>query len=66
MKTAIAVIKKVGITNLAKIFPPKELLGLAKEAPLFAADALLTAVQRHTDCFDDYLPALNRSGFDFE
>ncbi len=66
VKTAIAVIRKVGLTNLAKIFPPKELLGLAKEAPVFAVDALLTAIQKRTDCLDDHLPPLNRSGFDFE
>ena len=66
VKTAIAVIRKVGLGTLAKLFPPKELLGLAMEAPLFAADALLTAIQKHTDIIDDCLPALNRSGFDFE
>jgi len=66
VETAIAVIRKVGVKTLAQLFPPKELLGLAKEAPLFAADALLTAIQKHTDIIDDFLPALNRSGFDFE
>jgi len=66
VKTALTVIRKVGFENLAKVFPPREIIDLAKEAPLFAADALLTAVQKHTDVLDDYLPVLNRSGFDFE
>ena len=66
VKTAIAVIRKVGLKTLAQLFPPEELLSLAKEAPIFAVDALLTAIQRHTDILDDWLPELNRSGFDFE
>ncbi|MFH1530854.1 MAG: NAD(P)-binding protein [Pseudomonadota bacterium] len=66
VRTAIAVIRKVGLETLVKLFPPRELLSLAMEVPLFAADALLTAIQRHTDVLDDCLPALNRSGFDFE
>ena len=66
VEVAWAMIRHVGLGNLAKIFPVDELLGLAKEAPIFALDAMLTAIQVHTDILDSCLPTLNRSGFDFE
>jgi hypothetical protein len=65
VQVAAAMVRKVGLQSLAHIFPHRELPQLLAFPPLFAADAVATAVQRHTDIFDRLLPPLNRSGFDF-
>lgn len=66
VQVARALIDRVGLEPLIALFPPKEFKTLLTLPVSFAADAVATAIQRRTSLFQNYLPAFNRSGFDFE
>lgn len=66
MKVALTVLKRFPKAELARIFPPEELITLFTEVPLFGIDWAVTELQKRIPALDRVLPRLDRSGFDFE